>query len=84
MYSRLNPEFRLYLIRRRDPADAKEIPLAVPSDLQGFFVTEYTYANGKIVFKDNGSLLMTIVGDIVEYYQKHGNNEYVLDEITES
>jgi hypothetical protein len=79
MHSKLNPEFRLYLIRHCDSSAENQDS---PSDIQGYFVTEYNYSQNKIVFKDNGSLLMSMVGDIVEYNQQHGNNELLLDEIS--
>ena len=58
----------IYLIKKRN---AESLLSQLPSDLQGYFVTEYIEDNsGKITFKDNGSLRMSIESDVKEYFNQ--------------
>ena len=54
----------------------------MPSDMQGYFISEYTVAkNGTVAFKDNNSLLMSIVSDINDFYNIQGLMIEKIDEI---
>jgi len=77
--TKIDESFSLYIIKEKkvstDSKGKKETAeqttnfLAdLPSDLQGYFITGYTYTNSRIVFKDQGSLLMSLVSDINDYY----------------
>jgi hypothetical protein len=52
----------------------------LPSDLQGYFITGYVNTKDGIVFKDQNSLLMSLVGNINDYYAKL-NGSQLSDEI---
>lgn len=50
--------------------------------MQGYFISEYTVAkNGTVAFKDNNSLLMSIVSDINDFYNIQGLMIEKIDEI---
>jgi hypothetical protein len=57
----------VYLIREKNSKDFIE----PPSDLKGFFISEYILEKGKIVFKDQGSLRMSLIGDVKEFFMGH-------------
>ena len=70
----------VYLIKELRPG----VPLLkdLPSDLQGYFISGYEVKNGKVVFKDNNSLRMSIEGDVKEFYNQQELNQFdQIDEI---
>ena len=72
-----NIEFlSIYLICMK----GEPLPKDIPTDLHGYFITEYTIDDkGKITFHDNGSLRMSIESDVKEYFN-HFLNFYPIDE----
>lgn len=52
----------------------------LPSDLQGYFITGYVNTKEGIVFKDQNSLLMSLVSNISEYYSNSVGSQ-LTDEI---
>jgi hypothetical protein len=54
----------IYLIREKQ---SKEF-IEPPSDLKGFYISEYVFERNKIVFKDQGSLRMSLISEIKEYF----------------
>jgi hypothetical protein len=75
-----NKFLSVYFIKEK--INDKELPQGIPSDLQGYFISEYTVnKNGEVTFKDNNSLRMSIESDVKEYF--NSRNEYFdpIDEI---
>lgn len=68
----------VYLIREKTSKEFVE----PPSDLKGFFLSEYVFERGKIVFKDQGSLRMSLISDIKDYYIDSEKENELLDEIS--
>jgi hypothetical protein len=57
----------IYFIREK--TDGKKLPEGIPSDLQGYFISEYIVdKNSKVIFKDNNSLRMSLESDVKEYF----------------
>jgi hypothetical protein len=56
----IKPSLSVYLI-----AEGK---VKAPSNFQGYFVSEYALEKGKIVFKDQNSLMMSIASDVRDFY----------------
>ena len=55
--------------------DGKKLPEGIPSDLQGYFISEYIIdKNEKVIFKDNNSLRMSIESDVKEYFNQITTN----------
>ena len=77
--SRTNRDISVYLIKEK--TDNEKITDKLPSDLQGYFISEYALSNSKIVYKDNNSLLMSIVGDINDFFDKNCIYVEPIDEI---
>jgi hypothetical protein len=77
-----NPFLSVYFIREKNPQ--KELPNGIPSDLQGYFISEYVCKNEEITFKDNNSLRMSIESDIKEYFNSKETSFNFIDEINES
>jgi len=61
-----NPFLSVYFIKERNIT--MPVPNGIPSDLQGYFVSEYVNEKGKIIFKDGNSLRMSIESDVKEYF----------------
>lgn len=62
-----NPYLSVYFIKEHNPIEL--LPQGIPSDLQGYFISEYVLEKtNKIVFKDNNSLRMSVESDIKEYF----------------
>jgi hypothetical protein len=60
----------IYLIKKQT---SEALPLGIPTDLHGYFITEYTLDNkGEIIFKDNNSLRYSIESDVKEYFNQLG------------
>jgi len=68
-----NDFLSIYFIREK--IDGKKLPEGIPSDLQGYFISEYIIdKNEKVVFKDNNSLRMSIESDVKEYFNQITTN----------
>jgi hypothetical protein len=78
-HSKINEAFSIYLIK--DITGNADLLSNVPSDLQGFFVSGYEVVRGKVVFKDNNSLLMSLVSDINDYFDIGSKTAVLTDEI---
>ncbi len=75
--SKENPFHSIYLICKK----GEPLPKDIPTDLHGYFISEYTHNNkDEISFNDNGSLRMSIESDIKEYF----NQFLKFNEINES
>jgi hypothetical protein len=59
------------------------LPNGIPSDLQGYFISEYVNEKGKIIFKDGNSLRMSIESDVKEYFNTREQTFNQIDEINE-
>jgi hypothetical protein len=58
------------------------IMTGLPSDLQGYFITSYKVVKGKVVFKDDNSLRMSIESDVKDYYNQQEPSQFnQIDEI---
>jgi len=74
-----NPYLSIYLIREKNK-DLK-LPDGIPSDLQGYFITEYSLdSKGVVTFNDAGSLRMSIESDVKEYFAA---NDEIFNQIDE-
>jgi hypothetical protein len=51
--------------------------------LQGYFISEYVNEKGKIIFKDNNSLRMSIESDVKEYFNAREQIFNQIDELNE-
>jgi hypothetical protein len=72
----------IYFIRQKK--EHINLPEGVPSDLQGYFISEYTINNkGEVSFKDNNSLRMSIESDVKEYFNTLNQTFNQIDEINE-
>jgi len=77
-----NPYLSVYFIREQN--ENFPLPSDVPSDLQGYFISEYVLdLKGQIVFKDNNSLRMSIESDIKEYFNSFCSEFYGIDEVND-
>ena len=71
----------VYLIKKNQNSTEKSLLMDLPSDLQGYFISEYEVKNNKVTFKDSGSLRMSLEGDIKEFYNSISNNSEEINEI---
>ena len=76
-----NPFLSVYFIKERNNEMA--LPNGIPSDLQGYFISEYVNEKGKIIFKDGNSLRMSIESDVKEYFNTREQTFNQIDEINE-
>lgn len=77
-----NKNMSVYFIREKKH-DVK-LPHGIPSDLQGYFISEYVLEKEeKVVFKDNNSLRMSIESDVKDYYNSIDQDFNPIDEIFE-
>ena len=74
-----NPYLSVYFIKEKN--NEFPLPNGIPSDLQGYFITEYVAEKGKIIFKDNNSLRMSIESDVKEYFNAREQFFNSIDEI---
>lgn len=81
-YSTKNSAFSFYLIKEKQ--EGKKPTDDLPSDLQGLFITQYTIKGENVSFDDGGSLRMSIIGDVKEYYNNLGKSTQAIDEINEN
>ncbi|WP_127142124.1 hypothetical protein [Flagellimonas marinaquae] len=76
-----NDFLSIYLIREKNTN--KKLPEGIPSDLQGYFISEYILdKNKKVIFKDNNSLRMSIESDVKEYFNSIIQSFNSIDETT--
>jgi hypothetical protein len=76
-----NPFLSIYFIKERNIE--MPLPNGIPSDLQGYFISEYVNEKGKIIFKDGNSLRMSIESDVKEYFNAREQTFNQIDEINE-
>jgi len=75
-----NPFLSVYFIREQNKVNP--LPNGIPSDLQGYFISEYAIDNkGKITLKDSNSLRMSIESDVKEYFNERDQFFNSIDEI---
>lgn len=75
-----NPYLSIYFIREKK--EGLKLPEGIPSDLQGYFISEYIVnTKGEVTFKDNGSLRMSIESDVKEYFNMMELTFNQIDEI---
>lgn len=76
-------ELYIYLIKEKTSEDS--LLASIPSDLQGYFVSEYFVKNNVVTFKDQNSARMSIVSNIKDFYKKDypGDDSFLIDEIIE-
>jgi hypothetical protein len=75
--SKENPFHSIYLICKK----GEPLPKDIPTDLHGYFISEYTYnSKDEVSFNDNGSLRLSIESDVKEYF----NQFLKFNEINES
>jgi hypothetical protein len=68
--SKENPFLSIYLICKK----GEPLPKDIPTDLHGYFISEYTISEiGAVSFFDNGSLRMSIESDVKEYFNQFLN-----------
>ena len=78
--SRKNEYPSVYLIKELRPGVT--LLKDLPSDLQGYFISGYEVVKGKVVFKDQNSLRMSIEGDVKDYYNQQETCQFnQIDEI---
>jgi hypothetical protein len=73
-----NDFLSIYFIREKSAS--KKLPDGIPSDLQGYFISEYIYKNEKVIFKDNNSLRMSIESDVKDYFNSREQSFNSIDE----
>lgn len=80
MLEKKNQNLSVYFIKEKK--SEKELPLGIPSDLQGYFISEYEIDNkGKLTFKDQNSLRMSIESDVKDYFNEKEESFNSIDEI---
>ena len=61
-----NDYLSIYLIcKKGDP-----LPKNIPTDLHGYFISEYNVIKEEVKFTDSGSLRMSIESDVKEYFNQ--------------
>jgi len=66
--TRNNNNISVYIIKEKK--ENQSLLSSIPSDLQGYFISEYTVnAKGEATFHDNNSLRMSIESDVKDYYK---------------
>ena len=66
-----NDYLSIYLICKK----GEPLPKNIPTDLHGYFISEYTInSKDKVTFNDNGSLRMSIESDVKEYFNQITTN----------
>lgn len=62
-----NPYLSIYFIKEK--REDLKLPNGIPSDLQGFFISEYSLdSKDKVTLNDAGSLRMSIESDVKDYF----------------
>lgn len=78
--TRNNNNISVYIIKEKK--ENQSLLSSIPSDLQGYFISEYTVnAKGEATFHDNNSLRMSVESDVKDYYKNEIVVEQKLDEI---
>lgn len=73
--------FSVYFIKEKINEES-QIQEGIPSDLQGYFITEYKVDNNNnVTFLDNGSLRMSIESDVKDYFNAREEYFETIDEI---
>ena len=81
-YCSKNRDISIYIIKEKG---SKSVTADLPSDLQGYFISEYAIEKEKVFFKDNNSLRMSIGGDIKEFFQNlYPKKNIKIDELDEN
>jgi hypothetical protein len=65
-----NDYLSIYLICKKGDA----LPKNIPSDLHGYFISEYNVIKEEVKFADSRSLRMSIEGDVKEYFNQLTEN----------
>jgi hypothetical protein len=76
-----NPFLSVYFIKEKN--NDLPLPNGIPSDLQGYFISEYINEDGKITFKDGNSLRLSIESDVKEYFNAKEQIFNQIDELNE-
>lgn len=75
-----NKYLSVYFIREKKTGII--LPEGIPSDLQGYFISEYTInTKGEVIINDAGSLRMSIESDVKDYFNLFGQNFNQIDEM---
>jgi hypothetical protein len=75
-----NDYLSIYFIREQNKN--YKLPEGIPSDLQGYFISEYIIdKNEKVIFKDSNSLRMSIESDVKDYFNAREKSFNSIDEI---
>lgn len=74
-----NDFLSIYFIREQNKSLA--LPAGIPSDLQGYFISEYVIdKKGNVVFKDSNSLRMSVESDVKDYFNAREQSFNPIDE----
>jgi hypothetical protein len=66
--TRNNNNISVYIIKEKK--ENQSLLSSIPSDLQGYFISEYTVnTKSEATFHDNNSLRMSIESDVKDYYK---------------
>ena len=77
-----NDFLSVYFIKEKDANI--ELPKGIPSDLHGYFISEYVVnKKGKVTFKDDNSLRMSIESDVKNYFNAREQFFNPIDEIND-
>ncbi len=72
--------YSVYFIR--ESKSKTPLPKGIPTDLHGYFISEYSIdEKNKVVFNDNNSLRMSIESDIKTYFNARNQTFDQIDEI---
>ena len=72
--------YSVYFIRKK--ITDSPLPSGIPSDLHGYFISEYSIDNkGTVVFNDNNSLRMSIESDVKTYFNSRNQKFEQVNEI---
>lgn len=75
-----NDHIAVYIIKEK--IEKQSLLSSIPSDLQGYFISEYTInTKGEAAFHDNNSLRMSIESDVKDYYASNELKGNYTDEI---
>ena len=69
-HSHDNEYLSVYLICKK----GELLPKNIPTDLHGYFISEYAITKGQVKIEDSGTLRMSIESDIKEYFTQLNSN----------
>lgn len=69
-FSQDNEYLSIYLICKK----GEPLPKNIPTDLHGYFISEYSITKGQVKFEDSGTLRMSINSDVKEYFNQLNSN----------